>query len=176
MRFDTIHRYNDEIKRIDKALDDLKEDIAKHPDKTCNYIHYALLNSMQESLKEERDRLKENSYYDEEKYNEDFTNEMQHIKQEQPDELNVSNERYKQVCRQLLEEQRRIEGLKENYYKISADLMRKLRAIDRILNNSYENIDKEYNTIKNSGDELAVACARAKLDLITKIVDEVKKI
>lgn len=176
MRFDTIHRYNDEIKRIDKALDDLKEDIEEHPNKTWNYIHYVLLNSMQESLKEERDRLKENSYYDEEKYNEDFTNEMQHIKQEQPDELNVSNERYKQVCRQLLEEQRRIEGLKENYYKISADLMCKLRAIDRILNNSYENIDKEYTIIENSGDELAVACARAKLDLITKIVDEVKKI
>lgn len=176
MRFDTIHRYNDEIKRIDKALDDLKEDIEKHPNKTWNYIHYVLLNSMQESLKEERDRLKENSYYDEEKYNEDFTNEMQHIKQEQPDELNVSNERYKQVCQQLLEEQRRNEGLKEDYYKISADLMCKLRAIDRILNNSYKNIDKEYTTIKNSSDELAVACARAQLDLITKIVDEVKKI
>lgn len=176
MRFDTIHRYNDEIKRIDKALDDLKEDIEKHPDKTWNYIHYVLLNSMQESLKEERDRLKENSYYDEEKYNEDFTNEMQHIKQERPDELNVSNERYKQVCRQSIEEQERIEELKEDYYKISADLMRKLRAIDRILNNSHENIDKEYTTIKNSGDELAVACARAKLDLITQIFNEVEEI
>ena len=173
MRSDTIHRYNDEIKRIDKALDALKEDIEKHPNKTWNYIHCVLLHSMQESLKEERDRLKENSYYDEEKYNEDFTNEMKYIKQEQPDELNI---RYKQVCQQLLEEQRRIEGLKEDYYKISADLMCKLRAIDRILNNSYENIDKEYTTIKNSSDELAVACARAKLDLITKIVDEVKKI
>lgn len=169
MRFDTIHRYNDEIKRIDKALDDLKEDIEKHPDKTWNYIHYVLLHSMQESLKEERDRL-------EEKYNEDFTNEMKHIKQEQSDELNVSNEHYNQVCRQLREEQRRIEGLKETYYKISADLMRKLCAIDRILNNSHETIDKEYTTIENSGDELAVACARAKLDLITKILDEVKKI
>ena len=176
MRFDTIHRYNDEIKRIDKALDDLKEDIEKHPNKTWNYIHYVLLHSMQESLKEERDRLKENSYYDEERYNEDFTNEMKHIKEEQFDELNVSNERYRQVCQQLMEEQRRIEGLRETYYKISADLMRKLRAIDRILNNSYENIDKEYTVIENSGDELAVACAKAKLDLITKIVDEVKKI
>lgn len=77
---------------------------------------------------------------------------------------------------QLREEQRRIEGLKENYYKISADLMRKLRAIDRILNNSYETTDKKYTTIKNSSDELAVAYARAQLDLITKIVDEVKKI
>ena len=101
MRFDTIHRYNDEIKRVDKALDDLKEDIEKHPNKTWNHIHYVLLHSMQESLKEERDRLKENSYYDEEKYNEDFTNEMKYIKQEQSDELNVSNERYKQVCQQL---------------------------------------------------------------------------
>ena len=54
--------------------------------------------------------------------------------------------------------------------------MRKIRAIDRILNNSYENIDKEYTIIENSSDELAVACARAQLDLITKIVDEVKKI
>lgn len=176
MRFDTIHRYNDEIKRIDKALDDLKEDIEKYPNKTWNYIHCVLLRSMQESLKEERDRLKENSYYDEEKYNEDFTNEMKHIKQEQSDELNVSNERYRQVCQQLLEEQRRIEGLKEDYYKISADLMCKLRAIDRILNSSYENIDKKYTIIENSGDELAVACARAQLDLITKILDEVKKI
>ena len=69
-----------------------------------------------------------------------FDTKMKHIKQEHPDELNI---RYKQVCRQLLEEQRRIEGLKEDYYKISADLMCKLRAIDRILNNSYENIDKE---------------------------------
>lgn len=34
MRFNTILQYNDEIKRIDKALDDLKEDIEKHPDKT----------------------------------------------------------------------------------------------------------------------------------------------
>lgn len=176
MRFDTIHRYNDEIKRIDKALDDLKEDIEKHPDKEWNYIHYVFLHSMQESLKEERDRLEENSYYGEEKYNEDFTNEMQHIKQQQSDELNVSNERYNQVCQQLTEEQRRIEGLRETYYKISADLMRKIRATDRILNNSYENIDKEYTIIKNSSDELAVACARAKLDLITKILDEVKKI
>ena len=100
-----------------------------------------------------------------------FDTKMKHIKQEQSDEL-----RYKQVCRQLMEEQRRIEGLKEDYYKISADLMCKLRAIDRILNNSHETIDKEYATIENSGDQLAVACAKAKLDLITKILDEVKKI
>ena len=105
-----------------------------------------------------------------------FDTKMKHIKQEQSDELNVSNERYRQVCQQLMEEQRRIEGLRETYYKISADLMRKLRAIDRILNNSHETIDKEYTIIENSGDELAVACARAKLDLITKILDEVKKI
>lgn len=105
-----------------------------------------------------------------------FDTKMKHIKQEQSDELNVSNERYKQVCRQLLEEQRRIEGLKEDYYKISADLMCKLRAIDRILNNSYENIDKEYTIIKNSGDELAVARADAELQLIKKIIDKVEKI
>lgn len=46
--------------------------------------------------------------------------------------------------------------------------MCKLRAIDRILNNSYENIDERYTVIENSSDELAVARARAQLDLITK--------
>lgn len=112
----------------------------------------------------------------EEEYNEDFTNEMQHIKQQQSDELKVSNERYNQVCQQLAEEQKRIEGLKEDYYKISADLMCKLRVIDRILNNSYETIDKKYTATKNSSDELAVAYARAQLDLITKIFNEVEKI
>lgn len=176
MRFDTIHRYNDEIKRIDKALDDLKEDIEKHPNKTWNYIHYVLLHSMQESLKEERDRLEESSYYDEEKYNEDFTNETQHIKQEQSNEFKVLKTRHNQVCQQLTEEEEKNKKLKENYYKVSADLMQKLRAIDRILNNSHETIDKEYTVIKNSSDELAVAYARAQLDLITKILDEVEKI
>ena len=176
MRFNTIHQYNDEIKRIDKALDDLKEDIEKHPDKTWNYIHYVFLHSMQESLKEERGRLEEDSYYDEEKYNEYFISEMKHIEQEQSNEFNVSKERYNQVYQQLLEEQERIKGLKEDYYKISADLMQKLRAIDRILNNSYETIDEKYTAIKNSSDELAVVYARAQLDLITKILDEVKKI
>lgn len=91
-------------------------------------------------------------------------------------ELSVVKDCYSQVYKELVEAQRRIERLKETYYKISADLMRKLRAIDRILNNSHETIDKKYTTIENSGDELAVACARAKLDLITKIFNEVEKI
>lgn len=176
MRFNTIHQYNDEIKRIDKALDDLKKDIEKHPDETWNYIHYVLLHSMQESLKEERGRLEESSYYDEEKYNEDFTSETQHIKQEQSNEFKVLKRRYNQVCQQLTEEEEKNKKLKENYYKVSADLMQKLRATDRILNNSYELIDKEYTTKKKSSDELAVAYARAQLDLITKILDEVEKI
>lgn len=105
MRFNTIHQYNDEIKKIDEILHSFKGYIEKHPDKTWNYIHYVFLHSMQESLKEERDRLEESSYYDEKKYNGDFTNEMKHIKQEQSDELYISNERYNQVCQQLAEEQ-----------------------------------------------------------------------
>lgn len=67
MRFDTIHRYNDEIKRIDKALDDLKKDIEKYPEDVWNHINYVLLEWFQGYLKKEMNELEENLYYEEEK-------------------------------------------------------------------------------------------------------------
>lgn len=65
MRFDTIHRYNDEIKRIDKALDDLKKDIEKYPEDVWNHINYVLLEWFQGYLKKEMNELEENLYYEE---------------------------------------------------------------------------------------------------------------
>lgn len=70
----------------------------------------------------------------------------------------------------------KVKKLEENYYKFSADLMQKIRTINRTLNGSYKRIDKKYTIMENSNEELAVAYARAKLDLITKILDEVDEI
>lgn len=65
MRFDVIHHYNDEIKRIDKALDDLEKDIEKYPEDVWNHINYVLLEWFQGYLKKEMNELEENLYYEE---------------------------------------------------------------------------------------------------------------
>lgn len=57
MRFDTIHRYNDEIKRIDKALDDLKEYINNYPQEMSIKPTYISMKYLREELKKERDNL-----------------------------------------------------------------------------------------------------------------------
>lgn len=100
-------------------------------------------------------------------YNMDFINEMKYIEQEKSIPI---------TCQQLEEEHEKNKKLEENYYKISADLMQKLRAINRTLNDLHEEIDKKYTTLENSNEELAIACAKSELDLITKILDEVDKI
>ena len=55
-------------------------------------------------------------------------------------------------------------------------LTEKSHEINNLLNDLYEAIDENYTERLENDDELAVVCARAQLDLITKIVDEVKKI
>jgi hypothetical protein len=99
-------------------------------------------------------------------YNMDFINEMKYIEQEKSIPIN---------CQQLEEEHEKNKKLEENYYKISADLMQKLRAINRTLNDLHEEIDKKYTTLKNSNEELAIACADAQLKLIKEIIDKVEK-
>lgn len=100
-------------------------------------------------------------------YNMDFINEMKYIEQEKSIPI---------TCQQLEEEHEKNKKLEEKYYKISVDLMQKLRAINRTLNDLHEEIDKKYTTLENSNEELAIACAKSELDLITKILDEVDKI
>lgn len=63
MRFKTVPRYDDEIKRVDKALDDLKKDIEKYPENVWNHINYVLLKYFQKDLKKERDELTTSLYY-----------------------------------------------------------------------------------------------------------------
>jgi hypothetical protein len=100
-------------------------------------------------------------------YNMDFINEMKYIEQEKSIPI---------TCQQLEEEHEKNKKLEENYYKISADLMQKLRAINRTLNDLHEEIDKKYTTLENSNEELAIACADAQLQLIKEIIDKVEKI
>lgn len=99
-------------------------------------------------------------------YNMDFINEMKYIEQEKSIPI---------TCQQLEEEHEKNKKLEEKYYKISVDLMQKLRAINRILNDLHEEIDKKYTTLENSNEELAIACADAQLKLIKEIIDRVEK-
>lgn len=100
-------------------------------------------------------------------YNMDFINEMKYIEQEKSIPI---------TCQQLEEEHEKNKKLEEKYYKISVDLMQKLRAINRTLNDLHEEIDKKYTTLENSNEELAIACADAELQLIKEIIDKVDKI
>lgn len=100
-------------------------------------------------------------------YNMDFINEMKYIEQEKSIPIN---------CQQLEEEHEKNKKLEENYYKISVDLMQKLRAINRTLNDLYEGIDEYYTETLGRNDELAIACADAQLQLIKEIIDKVEEI
>lgn len=74
------------------------------------------------------------------------------------------------------EEIRRLESELEN---CDADIelyKKKSENIIKFLNDVYEVIDIKYTTLENSNEELAIACAKSELDLITKILDEVDKI
>lgn len=102
-----------------------------------------------------------------EEYNMDFIDEMKYIEQEKSIPIN---------CQQLEEEHEKNKKLEQNYYKISADLMQKLRAINRTLNDLHEEIDKKCTTLENSNEELAIACADAQLKLIKEIIDRVEEI
>lgn len=64
MRPELIHHYNDEIKRLDKALDGLNKDIEKHPEDVYNHINYVLLECFRGFLKKEMNELRENLYYE----------------------------------------------------------------------------------------------------------------
>ena len=55
-------------------------------------------------------------------------------------------------------------------------LITELHNIMKLLHDLYEGIDEYYTETLERNDELAIAYARAQLDLITKILDEVKKI
>ena len=55
MRFKKVARYNDEIKKIDRMLDNFKKCMEEHPEKIGGHITYELLKYLREDLKKERD-------------------------------------------------------------------------------------------------------------------------
>ncbi len=67
MRFKKVARYNDEIKKMDRMLDNFKKCMEEHPEKIGGHINYELLKYLREDLKKERDKLAA-SLYCEEKY------------------------------------------------------------------------------------------------------------
>ena len=58
MRFDTIHRYNDEIKKIDKMIDNWEKYIKTHPEEIGAHTNCEGLKYIRNELKKERKELK----------------------------------------------------------------------------------------------------------------------
>ena len=64
MRFETLSEYDDEIKKMDRMLDNFKKCMA-HPEKIGGHINYELLKHLHGNLKKERDKLAASLYCDE---------------------------------------------------------------------------------------------------------------
>lgn len=57
MRFRTIARYDDEIKKIDKMIDNWKKYFEEHPEEIAGHTNYVVLKYIRDKLKKERDDL-----------------------------------------------------------------------------------------------------------------------
>ena len=55
-------------------------------------------------------------------------------------------------------------------------LITELHSIKKLLYDLYEGIDEHYTETLENNDELAIACADAKLQLIKKIIDKMEEI
>lgn len=75
MRFKKVARYNDEIKKMDRMLDNFKK-CMEHPEKIGGHTNYILLQYLQEDLKKERDKLAASLYCDEKYPDEKYLNEL----------------------------------------------------------------------------------------------------
>lgn len=109
-------------------------------------------------------------------------------------EMRVLKDCHKQVCKQLAEEQEENEKLQvrlrvlfsfiEDFtHYINRSIMAenhilsvKVREINELLNNLYEEIDKNYTESLERNDKLSMNRAKSELDLITEILKEVEKI
>ena len=101
---------------------------------------------------------------------------------------------HNQVCKQLVEEQEKNENLEvrlktlldfiEDFtHHINRSIMAenhilsvKVREINELLNDLYEGIDENYTEELKKDDELGIVRAETRLELITKILEEVEKI
>lgn len=64
MRFGTVSRYDDEIKRIDEILDNFKEYIEECPEDSGTKWNYESLKYIRNELKKERDTLAASLYHE----------------------------------------------------------------------------------------------------------------
>lgn len=105
-------------------------------------------------------------------------------------EYNILNDQYNSVSRLLEKEHKKNRKLK-NHYKCSMNLVqeinhsvleknftltKRLHEISQLLIELYEEINKKYTQSIENNDELSINYEKSKLDLITKIFDEVNKI
>lgn len=105
-------------------------------------------------------------------------------------EYNILNDQYNSVCRLLEKEYKKNRKLK-NHHKSSMNLVqqvnhsvleknstltKRLYGINQLLIELYREIDKNYTQSIENNDELSINYEKSKLDLITKIFDEVNKI
>lgn len=64
MRFKTLSEYDNEIKRIDKTLYELKEYIEECPEDSGTKWNYASLKYIRDELKKERDTIAMSLYHE----------------------------------------------------------------------------------------------------------------
>lgn len=110
--------------------------------------------------------------------------------QQMMNEYNILNDQYNSVCRLLEKEHKKNRKLK-NHHKSSMNLVqqinrsvleknytltKRLHKINQLLIELYKEIDKNYTQSIENNDELSINYEKSKLDLITKIFDEVNKI
>lgn len=57
MRFKTLSKYDDEIKKIDKMIDNWKKYFEAHPEEIAGHTNYVVLAYIRNELKKERDDL-----------------------------------------------------------------------------------------------------------------------
>lgn len=63
MRFKTLSGYDDEIKKIDKMIDNWKKYFEEHPKEIAGHTNYVVLEYIRDELKKERDKFAASLYY-----------------------------------------------------------------------------------------------------------------
>lgn len=59
MGLKTISEYDDEIKKIDKMIDNWKKYFEEHPEGIAGHTNYVVLEYIRDELKKERDKLED---------------------------------------------------------------------------------------------------------------------
>lgn len=66
MKFETLSDYDDEIKKIDRLIDDWEKYFKGHPEEIVGHTNQEILKYIRGELKKEKDKLGENLHFNEE--------------------------------------------------------------------------------------------------------------